>query len=75
MPPKKRPDADRLPISQRIDSRMPNPGPAQDECDQLGDQRGAVFELFLHGFLPLCCVAGRASSDRRRLPGVDGDCH
>jgi hypothetical protein len=29
MAPKKRPDADRLPISQRIDQRMPNPGRRQ----------------------------------------------
>lgn len=29
MPPRKRPDADRLPISQRIDSRMENPGRRQ----------------------------------------------
>ena len=29
MPPKKKPDADRLPVSQRIDQRMPNPGRRQ----------------------------------------------
>ena len=44
---KKRPDADRLPISQRIDSRMPNPGRRQMRAD---DALRRYYELADRGF-------------------------
>ena len=35
---KKRPDADRLPVSQRIDQRMENPKTSPDAPDRMGHQ-------------------------------------
>ena len=67
-----RSDADKLPISQRIDQPDAQPGPSHDDTDRLGDQGRIVPQLLVHGVLPLCCVAGRASADRRALPRMDG---
>lgn len=54
MPPKKRPDADRLPISQRIDSRMPNPGRRQMNPTNWE----IIGELFMNCSCEVVCPCG-----------------
>ena len=51
MAPRKRPDADRLPISQRIDQRMPNPGRRQMNPTEWAIKK----ELFLNCSCTVFC--------------------
>lgn len=68
MPPKKRPDADRLPISQRIDQRMPNPGRRQ-----MNPTNWAIKgELFLNCSCTVFCPCVVSLGAH---PPTEGHCH
>ncbi|MEL6809503.1 MAG: DUF1326 domain-containing protein, partial [Pseudomonadota bacterium] len=65
---KKRPDADRLPVSQRIDSRMPNPGRRQ-----MSPTEWAIKgELFLNCSCELFCPCVVSLGAH---PPTEGHCH
>ncbi len=69
----KRADADRLPISQRIDQRMPNPK-RREAVPTNWQIKGELFsQLLVRDVLPLCRESGRAPSHGRALPRMDGD--
>jgi hypothetical protein len=68
MPPKKRPDADRLPISQRIDQRMPNPG-RRDMNPTNWEIKG---ELFLNCSCTVFCPCVVSLGAH---PPTEGHCH
>lgn len=68
MPPKKRPDADRLPISQRIDQRMPNPGRRQMNATNW-EIKG---ELFLNCSCTVFCPCVVSLGAH---PPTEGHCH
>ena len=68
MPPKKRPDADRLPISQRIDQRMPNPGRRQMNATNWAIKGELFLNCSCTVFCP--CVVSLGAH-----PPTEGHCH
>ena len=68
MPPKKRPDADRLPISQRIDSRMPNPGRRKMNATNWAIKGELFLNCSCTVFCP--CVVSLGAH-----PPTEGHCH
>ena len=65
---KKRPDADRLPISQRIDSRMPNPGRRQMRPTEWAIKGELFLNCSCEVFCP--CVVSLGAH-----PPTEGHCH
>ena len=68
MAPKKKPDADRLPISQRIDQRMPNPG----RRDSNPTDWAIKGELFLNCSCTVFCPCVVSLGAH---PPTEGHCH
>ena len=51
----RKPEADKLPISQRINQRMENPKRRQATPTDWAIKGELFFKLFLYRFLSMCC--------------------